>query len=373
MSKIPFNEGEWEDPNTSRPMPEWEEGPDFSAPIGQDPEEGTGPATFLESEIGPGEPVGLDTADEPLDSAEDGMIGLPTDPVVIAQLDLVETALGGQVPLGEELALTDRPSLSEELAGLEVKVLDGNASAGELERFRFLQDLLNGPAEAEARVMAEKVLSDIRGHIVRAINTDQAFLQPESGRVYVLHAGKMFLAGAPNGGQVDPGQPTLDSLIPLWAATLNRLGGEIHKTALAKGWWGDLGPEGMKEMGNGRSFGEVLALIHSEVSETLEAYRDGLGVTEHHYAVENLPLPSRIENGVMQIRMADGDWLTLTPQVARDLGIPLKPFGVPTEFADILIRVLDACLAFGIDIDRAVNEKMEFNVTRPNRHGGKLL
>jgi hypothetical protein len=39
--------------------------------------------------------------------------------------------------------------------------------------------------------------------------------------------------------------------------------------------------------------------------------------------------------------------------------------------ADIIIRVLDACAAWGIDIEQAMALKMEYNINRPYRHGDK--
>lgn len=82
--------------------------------------------------------------------------------------------------------------------------------------------------------------------------------------------------------------------------------------------------------------GEKLALFHSEVSETLEEVRAGHAPTETYYR-------------------ADG-----------------KPEGVPSELADILIRVGDLAGAFGIDLEAAVIEKMGYNATRAYRHGKKF-
>lgn len=48
-----------------------------------------------------------------------------------------------------------------------------------------------------------------------------------------------------------------------------------------------------------------------------------------------------------------------------------KPEGLPSELADILIRVGDMAETFGIDLEKAVAEKMAYNRTRPYRHGNK--
>lgn len=48
-----------------------------------------------------------------------------------------------------------------------------------------------------------------------------------------------------------------------------------------------------------------------------------------------------------------------------------KPLGVPSELADIVIRVFDMCWIFDIDIAMAMHEKLAFNRTRGFKHGGK--
>lgn len=99
---------------------------------------------------------------------------------------------------------------------------------------------------------------------------------------------------------------------------------DIHENAINHGWWDD--PD--------RNIGELLALIHSEVSEALEAYRLGEMDTITH------------DNG--------------------------KPEGFWVEMADVLIRVLDMAGRFNIDIEHLMTLKHEYNKTRPYRHGGKL-
>ena len=49
-----------------------------------------------------------------------------------------------------------------------------------------------------------------------------------------------------------------------------------------------------------------------------------------------------------------------------------KPEGVPIELADLIIRVLDTCEQYGIDIEAAIEMKIKYNETREYRHGGKL-
>ena len=96
-----------------------------------------------------------------------------------------------------------------------------------------------------------------------------------------------------------------------------------HAIAVSAGWWdGD------------RNVGEMLALIHSEVSEALEEWRNN--------------------EGLAVIRVEDG-----------------KPEGFPVELADTLIRICDLAESAGIDLNAALKIKMAYNSTRPWRHGGK--
>lgn len=54
-------------------------------------------------------------------------------------------------------------------------------------------------------------------------------------------------------------------------------------------------------------------------------------------------------------------------------GGPIKPEGVGSEYADILIRLLDACQSDEIDLAYEYTRKLAYNRTRGYRHGGKKL
>lgn len=126
---------------------------------------------------------------------------------------------------------------------------------------------------------------------------------------------------------------------------LNELAFHIHKNAKAKGWWDDE-----------RQFPEIVALIHSEVSEALEEWRNGHDTHEIYFPDSGGHGPQAPDE-------------TYAKNWAEQFG--WKPEGVPIELADVIIRILDYAGHLGLDIDRAVELKMEYNKTRPHRHGGK--
>jgi NTP pyrophosphatase (non-canonical NTP hydrolase) len=49
-----------------------------------------------------------------------------------------------------------------------------------------------------------------------------------------------------------------------------------------------------------------------------------------------------------------------------------KPVGFPSELADVLIRIADLAGIVGIDLEYFVIEKMEYNRSRPFKHGRVL-
>ena len=96
--------------------------------------------------------------------------------------------------------------------------------------------------------------------------------------------------------------------------TITELVKDIHETAKSKGWWEDILP-----------IPTLLCLVHSEVSEALEAYR------------------------------------------REDMS------NFEEELADIVIRIFDMAGGLGIDIEKAIINKVEANKLRTYKHGGKLI
>lgn len=92
-----------------------------------------------------------------------------------------------------------------------------------------------------------------------------------------------------------------------------------------------------------RTVGDDIALLHSEVSEMLEAYRDG-----------GLEDQTKHTSGGLSL-------------------IPPKPEGFGSEAADVLVRLLDTCERRGIDLAWEFERKLAFNETRGHKHGGKIL
>ena len=104
---------------------------------------------------------------------------------------------------------------------------------------------------------------------------------------------------------------------------------KIHAWAKSKGWWDD----------KDKTFADQVANFHSEITEAWEEYRNGHTFQEIYYKKD---------------------------KYGND-----KPEGIPIELADEVIRIMDTCERYKIDLESAMRIKFKYNKTRPYKHGGK--
>jgi NTP pyrophosphatase (non-canonical NTP hydrolase) len=118
---------------------------------------------------------------------------------------------------------------------------------------------------------------------------------------------------------------------------INELAREIHENNKAKGFYDD--PD--------KNVGEMLCLIHSEVSEALEADRKGIFTTGDIHLV----------NG-----WSDNDsFKAAFEKNVKD--------SFEDELADVMIRVMDLAAFKGINLDEHIKAKVRFNTLREHKHG----
>jgi len=113
---------------------------------------------------------------------------------------------------------------------------------------------------------------------------------------------------------------------------LNECAKDCHEAAVTGGWWHD--SQGKKKE---RNIGELLCLIHSEISEAMEGARKGLMDTHLKH------------KSMMEV-----------------------------ELADAIIRIFDLAESKGFNLGQTIYEKLEYNKSRADhkiknriKEGGK--
>ena len=121
---------------------------------------------------------------------------------------------------------------------------------------------------------------------------------------------------------------------------INELSKQIHENNKAKGFYE-----------SEKNIGEMLALIHSEVSEALECDRK-----DKYFKKLQLPLRNHEELPDLNFQI----------QFANDVKDTFED-----ELADIMIRVMDLAAYKGINLEEHIKAKMRYNTLRPRMHGKK--
>ena len=183
---------------------------------------------------------------------------------------------------------------------------------------------------------------------------------------------------------------------------------EAHAIAKDHGWWCEP-----------RTFGDLIALVHSELSEALEAYRKYEDCLCHYlfHPMEDEVADAHISRDaiwpVEGVPMELADVVIRVADMAEYYGMKLCNFPLDTPVADLpdstfgthitachmlltnafvlhegqssdklkcsrqltaLVDLVGKITAhYGIDLDAAIEAKMEYNRTRSYRHGGKAL
>ena len=123
---------------------------------------------------------------------------------------------------------------------------------------------------------------------------------------------------------------------------------ELCGSASASKGWHDGRPEDPAMLGHWQ--GNKLMLMVSELVEAHDELRNGKAANETYY-------PTR--KGGMSRDEFHGE------------EVLYKPEGVPSELADTVIRIFDFCYTEKIDLGAIIEEKLAYNRTREQMHGGK--
>ena len=128
------------------------------------------------------------------------------------------------------------------------------------------------------------------------------------------------------------------------ATMITNLANEVHAANVAKGWWTDL--KTGQDLHGTRNIGELLALMHSEISEALEAH-DGRYFAMRADLAKVIQIASlaMVKESVERDRLLDihsslSRALEAWRKDKRDDKLPHRP-GFRVELIDAMIRILD--------------------------------
>lgn len=127
----------------------------------------------------------------------------------------------------------------------------------------------------------------------------------------------------------------------LFESGLNEAAKIIYQNNKEKGFWD-------KE----RNVGEMLMLVTSELGEAMEAHRKG------RFA--------KFER--LEFELGQNATMTYEQHWNERFGFFIKDT-FEDEIADAIIRLLDISAGLGIDIEKHINAKVEFNTSRQKLHG----
>lgn len=128
---------------------------------------------------------------------------------------------------------------------------------------------------------------------------------------------------------------------------LNALRDEVFAINKANGWHDEK-----------RAFGELIALVHSEVSEALEDYRNGKAINEVWYEYKRKEL---FGEEFHEILISDEP---TELGMYGEIVVLGKPCGIPSELADIVIRILDICGLYGWNLDNLSGQPNELMIAQ---------